>query len=77
MVSDIDITNPVPIIPTAKHIVAISDDLCIFFSTTLPKNAADIPKKKIAKLNAHSTAPFPSTPKPIASAISLLKYDQH
>lgn len=29
----------------------------MFFSTNLPPNAADIPKKKIAKLNAHSTFP--------------------
>ena len=47
---------PVPAIPTAKQILAINEDLWISFSTTFPKNAADIPKKKIAKLNAHSVA---------------------
>ena len=50
--------KPVPAIPAAKQIVAIKEDLCISFSTTLPRNAADIPRKKIAKLNAHSVAPF-------------------
>ena len=49
---------PVPAIPTAKQIAAINEDLLMSFSTTFPKNAADIPKKKIAKLNAHSVAPF-------------------
>ena len=44
--------KPVPAIPPAKQSVAINEDLCISFSTTLPKNAADIPKKKIAKLIA-------------------------
>ena len=41
---------PVPAIPTAKQIVAIREDLCMSFSTMFPKNAADIPKKNIAKL---------------------------
>ena len=50
--------KPVPAIPAAKQIAAISDDLCISFSTIFPRNAADIPKKKIAKLKAHSVAPF-------------------
>ena len=50
--------NPVPAIPAAKQIAAIREDLWISFSTTFPKNAADIPKKKMAKLNAHSVAPF-------------------
>jgi hypothetical protein len=48
--------KPVPAIPRAKVIVAIRDDLWMSFSTTLPKNAADMPRKKIAKLNAHSVA---------------------
>jgi len=52
------IKNPVPAIPSANVIVAIKDDLWMFFSTMLPIKAADIPKKKIAKLNAHSVAPF-------------------
>jgi hypothetical protein len=54
-------------------IVAIKEDLWIFYSTMLPINAALIPKKKIAKLKAHSTAPFE---KPIYSAISWLNIDQ-
>ena len=64
---------PVPAIPTAKHTAAMSDDLCMSFSTTLPKNAADIPRKKIAKLNAHSVAPFEN---PICLPISSLNMDQ-
>ena len=50
--------KPVSAIPAAKHIVAISEDLCISFSTTFPRNAADIPRKKMANENAHSVAPF-------------------
>ena len=50
--------NPVPAIPAAKQIAAMREDICISFSTIFPKNAADIPKKKIAKLNAHSVAPL-------------------
>ena len=45
-------------IPRANVIEAIKEDLWIFFSTRLPRKAADIPRKKIAKLKAHSTAPF-------------------
>ena len=52
------IKNPVPTMPSANVIEAISEDLWIFFSTSFPKNAAEIPRKKIAKLKAHSTAPF-------------------
>ena len=50
------IDNPVPIIPTEKHIQDIKELLCISFSTNFPANAADIPKKKIANENAHPTA---------------------
>ena len=50
--------KPVPAIPKEKQMVAMREDLWIFFSTTFPKNAADIPKKKIAKLKAHSIAPL-------------------
>ena len=38
--------------------VAINEERCTFFSTIPPRNAADIPRKKIAKLNAHSVAPL-------------------
>ena len=47
------IAAPVPIIPMVKQMVAMSDDLWISFSTTSPRNAADIPRKKIANEKAH------------------------
>jgi hypothetical protein len=50
--------TPVRNIPAAKQTVAMRDDLCISFSTIFPRNAADIPRKKIAKENAHSVAPL-------------------
>ncbi len=50
--------NPVPAIPRAKQMEAIRDDLWISFSTTFPRKAADMPRKKMAKLNAHSVAPL-------------------
>ena len=49
---------PVKIIPNPKHKVDSTDDNFTFFSTRLPKNAADIPKKKIARENAHSIVDF-------------------
>jgi len=67
------INRPVPIIPIEKHIHAIKDDLCIFFSTILPAKAADIPKKNIARENAH---PVANVLIPILSAIASLKVDQ-
>ena len=46
------------------------DDLWMFISTILPANAADIPRKKIAKLNAQPTE---NVLMPIAFAIDSLK----
>ncbi|MCR5651436.1 MAG: hypothetical protein K6F86_09680 [Lachnospiraceae bacterium] len=51
--------TPVSSIPAVKQMVAIREDLRISFSTTFPIKAADIPRKNIAKLNAHSTLAFP------------------
>ena len=45
----------------------------MFFSTTSPRNAADIPRKKIASENAHSVADLLA---PIYSEISFEKVDQ-
>ena len=47
------IAAPVPTIPTVKQMVAIRDDFLMSFSTTSPRKAADIPRKKIASENAH------------------------
>ena len=47
------IAAPVPTIPAVKQMVAIRDDFLMSFSTTSPKKAADIPRKKMAKENAH------------------------
>ena len=49
------------------------DDALTFFSTKLPANAADIPKKNIAKEKANS---IDETPQFINSAISSLSNDQ-
>ena len=49
------------------------DDILTFFSTKLPANAADIPKKNIAKENANS---IDETLQFINSAISSLSNDQ-
>ena len=65
--------RPVPIIPAVKQIHAISDDLCMFFSTSFPIKAADIPKKKMAREKAHPTAKLLI---PICSAIVALNVDQ-
>jgi hypothetical protein len=63
----------VPSIPTVKHIADTNEDLCIFFSTSFPANAADIPKKKIAKEKAQPTANADIC---IRSAIMSLIVDQ-
>ena len=60
-------------IPNVKNIHATSDDLWIFFSTIFPANAADIPRKNIAKENAHPTA---NVLIPIWVAIASLNVDQ-
>ena len=49
--------NPAPIIPILKNNVDNNAENLTFFSTILPQKAADIPKKNIAKLKAHSIAP--------------------
>lgn len=50
--------KPAPAIPEAKQIAAIREDLWMSFSTMLPRKAADMPRKKMAKLKAHSVAPL-------------------
>ena len=64
------IVAPVPIMPTVKQTADMRDDLWMFISTILPANAADIPRKKIAKLNAQPTE---NVLMPIAFAIDSLK----
>ena len=44
--------------PQAKQMEAMREDLWMSFSTMLPRKAADMPRKKMAKLNAHSVAPL-------------------
>ena len=46
---------PVPSMPALKQMVAMREERWMFFSTTLPRNAALMPRKKMARLNAHST----------------------
>ena len=41
--------------PALKQMVAMREERWMFFSTTLPRNAALMPRKKMARLNAHST----------------------
>ena len=65
--------RPVPIMPTVKQTQAISEDLCIFFSTSLPIKAADIPKKKMAREKAQPTE---KELIPICSAMVALNVDQ-
>ena len=53
----------------AKVMVDIKEDLRMSRSTMLPRKAADMPRKKIAMLKAHSVADLE---KPMWSAISWL-----
>ena len=50
------IVRPVPIMPAVKQMAATREDLWMLSSTSLPANAADIPRKNIARLNAQPTA---------------------
>ncbi|MPM41353.1 hypothetical protein SDC9_88008 [bioreactor metagenome] len=49
--------KPAPNMPVEKNKAeTIPDFRGPYFSTYLPRNAADIPKKKIARLKAHCTS---------------------
>ena len=54
----------------SEQIAETGEDLWMFSSTSLPANAADIPRKKIARLNAQ---PVAKGVIPIASATASLK----
>ena len=64
---------PVPSIPIEKHIHDTSELLWMFFSTSFPANAADIPRKNIAIENAQPTANGVIS---IFSAMASLNVDQ-
>ncbi len=59
--------------PNVKNMQDNPDEALTFFSTKLPANAADIPKKNIAKEKANS---IDETLQFINSAISSLSNDQ-
>ena len=63
--------------PTEKQIAATKEDLWMSFSTKGPKKAADIPKKKIARLKAHSTLPFVTLPSKYSTIVSLTRDQQY
>ena len=47
--------TPVPAKPTTKQTIEIRADFLMFFSTIGPANAADMPRKKMAREKPHST----------------------
>ena len=57
-------------------IVAIKEDLWIFFSTMLPINAALIPKKKIAKLKAQAHSLYITEVSGNSNRLKLTMYEK-
>ena len=55
--------------PTVKQTAEIREERWMFISTILPAKAADMPRKKIARLKAQPTA---NVLMPICSAIACL-----